>query len=70
MYWFMKSNSYQTVPHSPSGNSDGVPTSKTPHPQAQAQAKRGARTTIAMAAANRNRRIEIFSGGVPAAKMM
>src|SRR6516225_4473244 len=43
MYWFMKSYSNQTVPPAAFGISDGVPTSKTLHPQAQDQLKLGVR---------------------------
>src|SRR5579862_6706289 len=42
-YWSMKLYSKNNVPPDPEGNWDGVPTSKTPQPQAQAQLGTGVR---------------------------
>src|ERR1700678_4129521 len=53
MYWFMKSYSIQEVPPEPFGSSDGVPTSKMPHPHAHAQLKPGVNDIIMTIAAIR-----------------
>src|ERR1700691_5405624 len=52
MYWFMKSYSNHTVPPAPFGISDGVPTSNTLHPQAQAQVTLGVSPISKTAAIN------------------
>src|SRR5262245_34661794 len=44
-YWSWKSYSTQSWPPVPLGRSEGVPTSKTPQPQAQGHAERGTRNT-------------------------
>ena len=53
MYWFVKSYSSHTVPPAPFGINDGVPTSKMPHPQAQATARPGAKAIRKTAAISR-----------------
>src|ERR1700683_42781 len=50
MYWFMKSYSTHAFAPSLIGSNEGVATSKTPHPQAQAQVRVGAIITRRTAA--------------------
>ena len=62
MYWFMKSYSNHTVPPAPFGISDGVPTSNTLHPQAQAQVRLGVRPMRKTAATNS--RLHVFPASI------